>query len=1084
MQQSTRANYEVVRQLGEGGVGRVYEAVHHPSGRVVAIKTLRTEHGSASSQRLLLNEAAAAAQLAHPAIVEILDVGRDDHGAMFLVMELVRGSSLEAWGANFPGLHVALRAFDEILDALASAHAQGIVHGDLKPGNVLLTDDGRVKVTDFGIAHVIDPLRRAERRGVQGTPYYMAPEQLLDLESIGPSTDLYAIGVMLYELVAGREPYSAEGTLGDMVARKLAAVAPLVPRKGLSVPRELTTLVMRLLEPDPRVRPRFAAQVRRSLAEIALLVQAERPSATSAVERSLATWIESPLGSAPTITSSEQLPQSMGSTRSLPFSLPCLGGYAPEVALHRLRPLPLLGRREQTERLLELAKEVIGGAGPRGVIVSGRPGEGKTRLLRHGFAEMERTGAMIGAAASFDETIANVNVGVRAGITRLLGSPLPTVAESLESRWKWLTRVPQPDVDFGAIHEWLTPGQRAYDTKTGAHVAAMAVLAASRIHPIYLWLDDVAWSRDGAMELMVRLLDERRARVLVVGSLRSGTAEHPAVRRWLLEAARAGAHFEMLPPLSASDRVALLEAAGDVAPELATALAVELDEPTLVLVEAVRAWIDEGWLVPSDDGHHVLREGARTSDLVARARESVIDQRVATLLRDLGADQANAERVLCHAALLGLRFDERALRACEGVAGHVDRVLDRALLAGLLRVDGRAGYRFEHRLFLDVIVDRCARRADAKEIFRATADALTAVYGKRSLETGLATAQLYRAGGANESAVRRAAETIRAFVATSLVDAADRAIALLASWNEADRAGPGHLHDAILEHARGIRAYFALDYPLAREHLERARATFEALGATGDLHGTLFDISGTYFYEDRFVEAKRYIAYVDQPIADPLAHARGHHRLAEIAAMRADLASAIEHQKRSLAVNAGRDVYFSLVGEATLAEYYLANDDVAEAVASVERGSAAAEKVGAQIGRRYFNHTLAALDAVRGYYAAARARTLEYLEVIVARGDKWHTTSERSLLMLCSSELDEAPERAAAVRAFIDAYTEVPHDEAFTWWCVRSSAKRLRARGDDGLADQLSSLLDARMKRIALAFDEEQEPITEDEAAR
>src|SRR5512138_3463026 len=111
MQPGMRANYEVVRQLGEGGVGRVYEAVHHPSGRVVAIKTLRTEHGSAAAQRLLLNEAAAAAQLAHPGIVELLDVGRDERGSMFLVMELVRGSSLEAWGSTFPGLRVVLRAF-------------------------------------------------------------------------------------------------------------------------------------------------------------------------------------------------------------------------------------------------------------------------------------------------------------------------------------------------------------------------------------------------------------------------------------------------------------------------------------------------------------------------------------------------------------------------------------------------------------------------------------------------------------------------------------------------------------------------------------------------------------------------------------------------------------------------------------------------------------------------------------------------------------------------------------------------------------------------------------------------------------
>jgi serine/threonine protein kinase len=1073
-----RANYEVVRQLGEGGVGRVYEAIHHPSGRVVAIKTLRTEHGSPTSQRLLLNEAAAAAQLAHPSIVELIDVGRDDHGAMFLVMELVRGSSLEAWSMSFPGIDAVFRAFDEILAALSAAHAQGIVHGDLKPGNVLLTSDGRVKLTDFGIAHVIDPLRNPERRGIQGTPYYMAPEQLVDLESIGPSTDLYAIGVMLYELLGAKEPYSSEGRLADVLARKLAPLEPMVPRKGLSISSALRDLVMRLLEPNARLRPRFAAQVRRELAQIASSIIA--PSVvppSSGVAHSLATWIDAlPSGQA-TITSSDEIPKSAASTRSLPFTLPCAAGATPEVALHRLRPLPLFGRTEQTARIASLVDDVLSTGKPRGMIVSGRAGEGKTRVLRHGFAEVERAGVMLGAAASFDENVANTNVGLRACVARLLGVTLPTIEDTLETRWKWLTRVPQPDVDFAEIHEWLSPGQRVWDAKASARIAATAILAASRVFPVYLWLDDVAWSRDGAMELLVSLLEDKRARVLVVGSLRSGTAEHPGVRKWLLEAARAGAHFEMLPPLSASERVALLEAAGSIAPDVATALALELDEPTLVLVEAVRAWIDEGLLVQSGGGL-VLREGARIDELVSRARGSVLAGRISYLLGGFGEDKPHAERVLCHAALLGLRFEEGVLRSCDVAQIHVDRVLDRALLSGLLRVDGRGAYRFEHRLFLDVIVDRLARRDDSAAIFRDTADALTNAYGKRNIETGLATAMLYRAGGAKESAMRRAADTARAFVAASHFDSADRAILLMTSWNEADRIPPGHLFDALAERTRGLRHYFALDYPRARACLERARAAFEALGATGDLHDVLFDISSTYFYEDRFADAERWVSYVEQPMVNRLAHARGHHRMAEIASMRGDLVRAIEQQKLATATAGDIDVYFTMMSEGTLAELLLANGDVVEAAAALERGAAIGAGLHDRYSRIYLDHTYAALDAARGYFEASRARVIPRITELIARGDKWHTTSERALLMLCSVALDSREAFDEAVHAFISAYRDVAHDEAFTWWTVRATVARLRERTEDDLADELASLLDGRMVRIARAL------TTADEAAR
>src|SRR4029078_2514277 len=119
----------------------------------------------------------------------------------------------ERWASAFPGLRAMFGAFDRVLDALATAHAQGIVHGDLKPANVLRTADGVVKLTDFGVAHVVDPLKIADQRAVQGTPLYMAPAQLFDPEAIGPSTDLYAVGVMLYELVCEHDPFETEGTL-------------------------------------------------------------------------------------------------------------------------------------------------------------------------------------------------------------------------------------------------------------------------------------------------------------------------------------------------------------------------------------------------------------------------------------------------------------------------------------------------------------------------------------------------------------------------------------------------------------------------------------------------------------------------------------------------------------------------------------------------------------------------------------------------------------------------------------------------------------------------------------------------------
>ncbi|MDX2010166.1 MAG: serine/threonine-protein kinase [Myxococcaceae bacterium] len=266
--------YRLVGMLGQGGMGSVYDAVNDAVGRRVAIKFLDPAliENPEFARRFEL-EARAAAVIGHPGIVDVLDMGRTDEGVPFIVMEHLAGITARALHKATPNLPpaIATAVIVPVLDALAAAHAAGVVHRDLKPANIFLVVKPRpgVKVLDFGISK----FGTGEGTGLTrtgttlGTPAYMAPEQLRSGRSASPASDLYAVGATLYALLAGRPPFEADSDYA-LVAQVLTEPHLPLATARPDLPAGLLDLVEALLEKDPARRPADAEAVKASLLEV------------------------------------------------------------------------------------------------------------------------------------------------------------------------------------------------------------------------------------------------------------------------------------------------------------------------------------------------------------------------------------------------------------------------------------------------------------------------------------------------------------------------------------------------------------------------------------------------------------------------------------------------------------------------------------------------------------------------------------------------------------------------------------------------------------------------------------------------
>ena len=266
-------NYKIVRAIGEGGMGTVYLAEHPMIGKRVAVKMLRPDLGTDPGLvSRFFQEARAVNEIRHPNIVDISDFGKTEDGIVYFVMELLEGRSLRdrlnAEGA-LP-IDDVVTISRQVCDALAAAHRVGIVHRDLKPDNIFLLADPtqpgvlRSKLFDFGVAKLLGEQEKQVGHktiagSVVGTPFYMSPEQAL-CQEVGAAADIYAMGVVMFEMVTGRVPFAAE-QLVLLLNAILKEPAPPASQFRPDVPAFLDRLILRCLEKDPGGRPQTMEEV-------------------------------------------------------------------------------------------------------------------------------------------------------------------------------------------------------------------------------------------------------------------------------------------------------------------------------------------------------------------------------------------------------------------------------------------------------------------------------------------------------------------------------------------------------------------------------------------------------------------------------------------------------------------------------------------------------------------------------------------------------------------------------------------------------------------------------------------------------
>lgn len=988
--QEVAGRFVILDRLGEGGMGAVYRALQTSLDREVALKVLHSKVAFTSrARRRFGREARAVARLNHPHIAGVFDFGTDnDDQTLWLAMELVEGRPMTYLKREDIDILRLMSLTDQICSALSAAHARGIIHRDLKPSNVLMSndDDGNelIKLVDFGLAATQegevslegapgglgDESSEATSRTIMGTPRYMAPE-IFRRQPVDPRVDLYALGVILFEIIAGKPPYPGDDPRLVMKAHLKKPIPRLEPRGGVHLPPEFERCIYKMLAKEPEERYQAATDIRDDLQAIINTY-------------SYVPWMTGPtigdmsgMGVAGNLSRAGFLSgfgaQTMPPAAMLSANRSGVGGQS----------APLVGRVNE-RRIIEQHIRAATYEGIGGIIcIEGEEGIGKSRLVQWLKVRVDEAGLMFPAEGEYTRQSGGFDA-IRSILEDLLGTSDATYDE-LESIVASRLRADFDAEEIETVVQLLKPGGDSHlfdgtgpteDHRGARQERVFAVIErvlrrAAEIRPILLLVENLHHAGEatfGFLEHLAVGLHFNTAPILLIATLRSEDLEtRPSLRDALQRLGRFGTdvvrmRVDRLDDAEASQMVQKLV---PVEPDVAERIAARAAGNPLHLTQILRYLHESGKL-------RFMNGAWRIEDDVDIGRE--VPEELGELMR-LRAERAylrfrDAEAlkgILERGAIVGNRFDYRLLYSFleadrPALIETLDEALEFLVREGILREVGNSAedfLEFNHVVMRDVLLADLEEMRSLRDLHRVAAEVKVAFYGSRARQHALEIAEHYRRARDPRGVYIYTVKAARSAMSASDLKSAIRLYREAADIAEREGDIAQGLHEESSAVLQGDEVSLEVahlevkigEYAVAREHyrsLLRSQSRQVAVWARfglGDLalkQGELDESLG--WFEAALREAA---AMADEPdFAEVGEEVRAHSRfgIGRIAYLRGDFVEADKSLTEALE-HAQRHGLRSLEGEVlrTLADVVWSRGDVDTAEVYRRRASMLAE---------------------------------------------------------------------------------------------------------------------------------------------